>query len=320
MKIAFITGVTGQDGAYLSQILLKKGYEVIGITRSKSSSDLHRLDYLKIKDKLKLEECDLLNLEQVIRLIKQYKPTEIYNLSAQSSVFLSFKEPMSTMQNNFLTVVNLLEGIRAVNDKIKFFQAASSEIYGDINTLPITESSILHPLSPYAISKASAYWFCDNYRKSYGLFISNGVLFNHESYLRADSFFIKKVIRTAIAISKNQQDILKVGNIDVERDFGYAPKYAEAMYLIMQNNKPDDFLICSGQSVSLRMIIEYLFDKLSLDKSKIVIDKELYRPTDVKQIYGSNDKIKSMLNWDYSLNFYQVLDLLLEEELKNQIN
>jgi len=320
MKIAFITGVTGQDGAYLSQILLKHGYEVIGITRSKSSSDLHRLEYLKIKNKLKLEECDLLNPEEVIRLIRQYQPTEIYNLSAQSSVFLSFKEPMSTMQNNFLTVINLLEGIRAVNDKIKFFQAASSEIYGDINTLPITESSILHPLSPYAISKASAHWFCDNYRKSYGLFISCGILFNHESYLRADSFFIKKVIREGIAISKNQQDILKVGNIDVERDFGYAPKYAEAMYLIMQNNKPDDFLICSGQSVSLRMIIEYLFDKLSIDKNKIVIDKELYRPTDVKEIYGSNDKIKSILNWDYSLNFYQVLDLLLEEELKNQIN
>jgi GDPmannose 4,6-dehydratase len=224
------------------------------------------------------------------------------------------------MQDNFLSVINLLEGIRAVNDKIKFFQAASSEIYGDNNTLPITEGSILHPLSPYAISKASAHWFCDNYRKSYGLFISSGILFNHESYLRADSFFVKKVIREAIAISKNQQDVLRVGNIDIERDFGYAPKYAEAMYLIMQNSKPDDFLICSGQSVSLRMIIEYLFDKLSIDKNKIVIDKELYRPTDVKNIYGSNDKIKRMLNWEYSLNFYQVLDLLLEEELKSQIN
>lgn len=318
MKIAFVTGVSGQDGAYLSQVLLKKGYEVIGITRNKNLSDLYRLKYLNIHDNLKLEECDLLNPEQVIRLIKQYQPTEIYNLSAQSSVFLSFKEPVSTMQNNFLAVINLLEGIRIVNDKIKFFQAASSEIYGDINTLPITEDSLLHPMSPYAVSKASAYWFCDNYQKSYGLFISCGILFNHESYLRADSFFVKKVIRAAIAISKNQQDILKVGNIDVERDFGYAPKYAEAMYLIMQHNKPDNFLICSGQSVSLRMIIEYIFDKLSIDKSKIVIDKELYRPTDVKEIYGSNDKIKSTLNWDYSLNFYQVLDLLLEEELKNQ--
>ncbi len=320
MKIAFVTGITGQDGAYLSQILLKRGYEVIGITRSKSSTDFHRLEYLKIKNKLKLEECDLLNPEQVIKLIKQYQPAEIYNLSSQSSVFLSFKEPMGTMQNNCLTVINLLEGIRAVNDKIKFFQASSSEIYGDINTLPITEGSMLYPLSPYAISKASAHWFCGIYRKSYGLFISSGILFNHESYLRADGFFVKKVIKEAIAISKNQQDVLRVGNIDIERDFGYAPKYAEAMYLIMQNSIPDDFLICSGQSVSLRMIIEYLFDKLSIDKSKIVIDKELYRPTDVKNIYGSNNKIKRMLNWEYSLNFYQVLDLLLEEELKSQIN
>jgi len=320
MKIAFVTGVTGQDGAYLSQILLKRGYEVIGITRSKSSSDLYRLDYLKIINKLQLEECDLLNPEQVVKLIRQYQPTEIYNLSSQSSVFHSFKEPMGTMQNNCLTVINLLEGIRAVNDKIKFFQASSSEIYGDINTLPITEGSMLYPISPYAISKPSAHWFCDNYRKSYGLFISSGILFNHESYLRADNFFVKKVIREAIAISKNQQDVLKVGNIDIERDFGYAPKYAEAMYLIMQYSKPDDFLICSGQSVSLRMIIEYLFDKLSIDINKMVIDKDLYRPTDVKEIYGSNDKIKRMLNWEYSLNFYQVLDLLLEEELKSQIN
>jgi len=320
MDIALITGITGQDGAYLSQLLLNKGYTIIGITRNNSTLDISKLGYLGIEKEILIEECDLLNLSQIIAIISKYRPTEIYNLSAQSSVFVSFKEPIETIQNNFLSVVNFLEAIRVVNDKIKFFQAASSEIYGDFNNLPITENSIFHPLSPYAISKASAQWFCINYRESYNLFVSNGILFNHESYLRSNNFFIKKVIRAAIAISQNKQDVLKVGNIDVERDFGYAPKYVEAMYLIMQHAIPDDFIICSGVSISLREIIEYIFEKLAIDKDKISIDKSLYRPTDVKQIYGSNEKIKTMLGWEYSFHFFQILDLLLEEELKNQIN
>lgn len=320
MKIALITGITGQDGTYLSQLLLEKGYRVIGLTREYKPNKISGLCYLGIEDRVELEICDLSNLEQIIQIITKYQPTEIYNLSAQSSVFVSFEEPINTIQNNFLSVVNLLEAIRIVNKKIKFFQAASSEVYGDINSLPITEESIFNPLSPYAISKASAHWFCVNYRHSYNLFIGCGILFNHESYLRGDNFFVKKVIRAAIAISNKQQDVLRVGNIDVERDFGYAPKYVEAMYLIMQHETPEDFLICSGQTVSLRKIIEYVFDKLALDKDKMIIDTRLYRPTDVQIIYGSNKKIKTVLGWDYSFNFFQILDKLIEEELTNQAN
>ena len=320
MKIALITGITGQDGAYLSQVLLKKGYKVIGLTRKEGSSNRQSLKYLGINDAIELVECDLLDIVQLTQVISKHKPTEIYNLSAQSSVFLSFKEPLSTIQNNFLSVVNLLESIRLVDTKIKFFQATSSEVFGDINQLPITEKSIFHPLSPYAISKASAHWFCTNYRQSYDLFICSGILFNHESYLRGNNFFVKKIIRESIAIMQGHQEVLKVGNIDIERDFGYAPKYTEAMYLIMQSSQPDDFLICSGESISLRKIIEYVFDKLAIDKDKLNIDKSLYRPTDVKEIYGSNDKIRTLLGWDYSFNFFQILDILIKEELTNQAN
>jgi GDPmannose 4,6-dehydratase len=320
MKLALITGITGQDGAYLSKLLLKKNYRIIGLTRPLLQPNLSRLHYLGIENNIEIETCDLLDLNQVIQIIDKYQPTEIYNLSAQSSVFLSFREPISTIQNNFTTVINLLEAIRIVNNKIKFFQPTSGEMYGNANVLPITEKSFFQPLSPYAISKVSAHWFCINYRESYGLFISCGILFNHESYLRGEEFFIKKVIRSAIAIKKNRQEFLIVGNIDVERDFGYAPKYVEAMYLMMQSNKPDDFLICSGESVSLRKIIEYVFERLAIEKDKIIIDKSLYRPTDVQVIYGSNEKIKTILGWDYSFHFFQILDILIKEELENQIS
>ena len=319
MKSAIITGITGQDGAYLGQLLLKKGYKVIGLTR-KDSPNLYALQYLSISDLVEVVSCDLQNITQIVAIISKYQVSEIYNLSAQSSVATSFKDPSSTIQNNFLSVINLLEAIRLVDTKIKFFQATSSEIYGDINQLPINEKSIFHPLSPYAISKASAHWFCANYRTSYQMFICSGILFNHESYLRGNHFFVKKVIRESIAIMHGLQEYLSVGNIDVERDFGYAPKYTEAMYLIMQNAQPDDFLICSGKSITLRKIIEYVFKKLGINKNKLIIDKNLYRPTDVKRIYGSNKKLKTILGWEYDLDFFQVLDILIKEELTNQAN
>lgn len=315
MSVAIITGITGQDGAYLGQFLLKKGYKVIGLTRSYNPEKLQNLKYLGISDKIEIKQCDLLNISQIKKIIIKYQPQEIYNLSAQSSVYTSFKDPIGTIQFNLLSVINLLEAIRIINVNIKFFQATSSEIFGNINSLPITENSILNPLSPYAISKASAHWFCINYRDSYNLFVCSGILFNHESFLRGENFFIKKVIREAINIVKKKQKVLKVGNIDIERDFGYAPKYVEGMFLIMQNATPNDFLICSGQSISLRRIIEYIFEKLDISKDKIIIEKSLYRPVDVPAIYGSNEKIKTLLGWDYSFNFFQILDILIEEEL-----
>lgn len=316
MKKAIITGINGQDGAYLANFLLDVGYKVIGFTRN-ISSNFNGLEYLNIKDKVELVECDLLEIEQVSKLLNNIQPDEIYNLAAQSSVYQSYIEPINTFEFNTLSVFNLIESIKKINPKIKLYQASSSEMFGRVKNLPINEESLIHPVSPYAISKVAAHYTCVNYRESYDLFISCGILFNHESYLRNDNFFIKKVIRESLEISLGKRDVLKVGNIDIKRDFGYAPKYVEAMYLILQQDKPSDFLICSGQSVSLREIIYYIFEKLNLSKELCVIDPKFYRPSDIEDIYGLNEKAKKELNWKYDLNFFNVLDILLEEEVKN---
>lgn len=317
IKTAIITGITGQDGAYLSQLLLNDGYRVVGLTRSQSATNLSGLDYLGIKSKVIIQQCDLLDIGQIITILEKFNPTEIYNLAAQSSVFQSFKYPIATFQFNTISVFNLLEGIKKVNHKIRFYQASSSEMYGRVNDLPITENSILHPLSPYAISKAAAHFTCIHYRESYNMHISCGVLFNHESYLRQGNFFIKKIIRESIKISKGEQDVLLVGNIDVKRDFGYAPEYVKAMYLMLRQEKPEDYLICSGQSVTLRAIIYYIFGKLNIPESACQISKELYRPAEIENMYGDNSKARAILNWNYNLTIFDTLDLLLAEEIKN---
>jgi GDPmannose 4,6-dehydratase len=316
VKKAIVTGINGQDGAYLAAFLLNIGYKVIGFTRNIKNS-FNGLEYLNIKDNVELIECNLLNINDVHKLIIRFQPDEIYNLAAQSSVYQSYNEPINTFEFNTLSVFNLIESIKNINSKIKLYQASSSEMFGRVKKLPITEESLIHPVSPYAISKVAAHYTCVNYRESYGMFISCGILFNHESYLRNDNFFIKKVIRESLEISLGKRDVLKVGNIDIKRDFGYAPKYVEAMYLMLQQEKPSDYLICSGQSVSLREIIYYIFEKLNISKDLCVIDPAFYRPSDIEDIYGINEKAKKELNWNYQLNFFNVLDILLEEEVKN---
>lgn len=318
-KTAIITGISGQDGSYLASFLCKKGYSVIGFVRSYGSTDLTRLDYLAIRHLVKIEECDLLDFSQIIKLLFQYRPDEIYNLAAQSSVSLSFKQPIGTFQFNTLSVFNLLEAISLVDRNIKFYQASSSEMYGRVNQLPITENSVLHPVSPYAISKAAAHWSCIQYRESYGLFTCSGILFNHESYLRQPSFFVKKVIRDSILISRGKMEELLVGNIDIARDFGYAPSYVEGMFLMMQADKPSDFILCSGRSIKLRTIIEYIFDKLGIEKSRYAISQDLYRPAEIDDIFGDSSKARDLLGWDYSASFENILDILLEEEKKHML-
>jgi GDPmannose 4,6-dehydratase len=320
MRTALITGISGQDGAYLSELLVKKNYKVIGLVRSFTQPTIKNLEYLGIADQVTLEGCDLSDITQIIKLINRYHPDELYNLAAQSSVSLSFSQPIGTMQFNVLSVLNLLEAIKMVDgiNHIRYYQASSSEMFGKVLQLPITESTALHPLSPYAISKATAHWLTVNYRESYGLYTSCGILFNHESYLRTDTFFVKKVIREALRIKSGLQEKLLVGNIDIKRDFGYAKKYAEAMWLMLQQQQPDDYLVCSGKSVSLRSIVEHIFNRLHLPHDKIVVDKAFYRPTEIEDIYGDNTKAKRQLNWEYDYDFFQVLDILLEEEERNK--
>jgi GDPmannose 4,6-dehydratase len=317
LKTAIITGITGQDGAYLSQLLLKNNYRVIGLVRSNNLPNLFGLAYLKIKENIEILFCDLLDITQIIKVLEKYKPDEVYNLAAQSSVAASFEQPIGTFQFNTLSVFNLLEGIKIVNKNIRFYQASSSEMCGKVNQLPITENSILHPLSPYATSKVAAHFTCTNYRESYQMYIACGILFNHESYLRSDTFFVKKVIAQSIKISRGKQNILEVGNIAIKRDFGYSPSYVEAMYKMLQQENPSDYLVCSGQSLSLKEIIYHVFEALHIPKEKCVVNPKLYRPNEIQDIYGDNTKVKNELKWDYDYTFYHVLDILLEEELKN---
>ena len=296
-KTAFITGITGQDGAYLSQLLLAKGYKLVGLVRSASNANTKGLAYLGVEKQVIFEECDLLDITKIIKLFNQYQPTEIYNLAAQSSVSVSFSQPIGTLQFNALSVLNILEATRIVNPKIKFYQASSSEMYGKVSDLPITEKTAFHPLSPYAISKATAHWTTVNYREAYGLFACCGVLFNHESYLRSGNFFVKKIVRDCISIHYKQKEYLEVGNIDIKRDFGYAPKYVEAMWLMLQQPIADDYLICSGASVSLRSIILHIFNRFNIDPDRLVIKESLFRPTEIADNYGIADKAKKQLNW-----------------------
>ncbi len=316
MKTALITGITGQDGAYLSKLLLEKGYKIIGLMRISGEINTERLDYLGITSRILFDRCDLLDMATIISMIHKYHPDEIYNLAAQSSVGRSFNDPTETLGFNITSVVNLLESIRITDKSIKFYQASSSEMFGSVNNLPLKEDSIFLPVSPYGISKASAHWITVNYRESFGLFTTSGILFNHESFLRDDTFIIKKIIKAALAIKRGKQDILEVGNIDIKRDFGYAPKYVEAMYLMMQYDKPDDYIIASGKSLSIREIIYCIFDKLKLSKDKIVINEEYFRPNEIEDIYGDSTKAKMQLGWEYDLSFFDVLDLLMEEEQK----
>jgi GDPmannose 4,6-dehydratase len=316
MKTAIITGVTGQDGAYLSRLLIQKEYRVIGLIRSMHGANLNKLSYLGIANNVELAECDLTDLSQVIKILAKYKPDEIYNLAAQSSVALSFQQPIGTIHFNINSVVNILEAIRLIKSDTKFYQASTSEMYGRIDELPITEKSRFYPLSPYAISKVTAHYLTINYRDSYGLFACCGILFNHESFLRAENFFIKKVIKAALNIKAGKQEILEVGNLNIKRDFGWSEKYVEAMWLLLQQMQPKDCIIASGKSVYLKDVVNYVFDKVGISKDRIHVNQELFRPTDIEDVYGSTEGAKRDLSWKYDLDFFEVLDILIDEEAK----
>jgi GDPmannose 4,6-dehydratase len=317
LKTAIITGISGQDGAYLSKLLIGKGYRVIGLVRSSSGNDYFRLRYLGVFEKIKLLECDLCDLSQVIHIIASYSPDEIYNLAAQSSVSLSFNQPIGTIEFNIHSVLNILEAIRILGKNIRFYQASSSEMFGKVNDLPISETTAVHPLSPYAISKVTGHYLVMNYRESYNLYACSGILFNHESYLRGEGFFIKKLIRGALEIKLGQREGIEFGNIDIRRDFGWSEKYVEAMWLLLQQNVPEDYIICSGKSVSLREIVYHVFDKLGIEKDRMTINENLFRPTEIEDIYGSSEKAQRELGWHYDIPFFDVLDNILAEEEKN---
>jgi len=318
-KTAVITGITGQDAAYLAEFLLSQSYKVVGVYRATPISDFSRLHYLGIYDQIELWACDLTDLEACLTLINESNPDEIYNLAAQSSVSYSFQFPRQTIEFNVISVLNLLESLRSTGGKIKFYQASSSEMYGRVNALPITSSTQLHPVSPYGISKATAHWIVSQYREAYGLYAVSGILFNHESYLRPDTFFVKKVVNSAVRIKRGLQENLVVGNIDIRRDFGFAKEYVRAIWMIMQQEQAEDFHVCSGISISLREIVYYVFNFLQLDIKHIIFDQSLYRPAEIEDIYGDKSNLENRTGWNYALSFFDVLDILIQEELENDL-
>ena len=316
-KTALITGITGQDGAYLASFLIKKGYKVIGTSRKLNESNLLRLEYLGCRQKITLLDVDLTDKKVVYKLINECKPNEIYNLAAQSSVGLSFKIPIETFQYNTLSVINLLDSIKEIDKKIKFYQASSSEMFGNVSSdkLPIRETQHFNPVSPYGTSKASSHFLAINYREAFGLYTSCGILFNHESSLRGDNFVVKKIINTALKIKQGKEDTLTLGNLTVSRDWGYAPKYVEAMWKMLQMAEPDDYVICSGNNETLQNLVVKIFDKLDLDLNKhLRLNQDFMRSSDLSMMYGDNTKAREKLDWNYDLTTNDLIDHLIKDE------
>jgi len=319
-KVALITGITGQDGSYLAKLLLENGYTVYGVTRDRFDLNDRNLRYLEIANDIVLIELPLLDRERIAKILARIRPDEIYNLSSQSSVGHSFSDPYNTLHYNVLSVLYWLEAIKRSNYPTKYYQASSSEMFGNVRNsdLPLKESLIFHPASPYGISKAAAHWLTINYRESQDIFSACGILFNHESALRGDRFVVKKIINTAVKITLGlYSGKLKLGNVLIQRDWGYAPEYVKAMWLMLQQDKPGDFLICSGNVLSLENLIDIVFNLLGIDRSEYVQqDASLLRPNDLEIIYGDNSKAKHELGWEYEMSNEDLISRLIEDELR----
>jgi GDPmannose 4,6-dehydratase len=317
-KTALITGITGQDGAYLAKLLLSKGYTVFGVTRDRLDVDDKNLRYLGIDEDVQLIELPQLDKDRIFKILRKTQPDEIYNLSSQSSVGHSFTDPYSTLQYNIMSVLYWLEGIKNINKDINYYQASSSEMFGNVpvSDLPLRESLVFHPASPYGISKATAHWLAVNYRESSNIFSACGILFNHESALRGGRFVVKKIINTAVKIKMGlYTEKLTLGNLNIQRDWGYAPEYVKAMWLILQQNHPGDFLICSGNVMPLSSLVESVFHKLGLDQRQYIVqDPSLLRPNDLEIIYGDNTKAKSLLGWEYKMTNEELIQQLIDDE------
>lgn len=320
MKKALICGVSGQDGAYLANFLLKKEYQVYGASRDAQASSFRNLTKLGIKEKIKLISLNITDFANTLECINKIKPDEIYNLAGQSSVRLSFEQPHETHESISTGNLNLLEAIRFSNLPCKLYNAGSSECFGD-SSIPANENTIFHPRSPYAIAKATAFWQIDNYREAYNLFACTGILFNHESPLRPDHFVTKKIITAACRIRENKAEKLSLGNINIERDWGWAPDYVEAMWLMMQQSNPQDYIIATGKSHTLKEFISSTFKKLDLDwQEHVNIDEVLRRPTDLKIGRADPAKANKELQWKAKFNLEQIIENMIEDQLRTATN
>jgi GDPmannose 4,6-dehydratase len=312
MKTALITGISGQDGSYLAELLLNKNYSVHGIVRRASNFNTQRIDH--IFDDLQLHYGDVTDGSSTTNIINTVNPDEIYHLAAQSHVRVSFDIPVYTACATAIGTLNILEAIKGKG--IKFYQASSSELYGGIYGAAVDETVPFHPRSPYAIAKQFAYWQTVNYREAYDMFACNGILFNHESPRRGDTFVTKKIVKAAVRIERGLQDKLFLGNLGAKRDWGFAGDFVEAMYLMLQQDKPDDYVIATGQARSVRDFLDAAFGHLNINWRKHVeIDPRLFRPTEVDMLLGDASKACRVLGWSPKVNFEELVKMMIEAEL-----
>jgi GDPmannose 4,6-dehydratase len=341
MRKALVTGITGQDGSYLAEFLLEKGYEVHGIIRRSSNFNTQRIDHIyedprNHDGKLKLHYGDLIDSSSLNRILENVSPDEIYNLGAQSHVHISFQVPEYTAESVAVGTLRILDAIKEVGIKTRFYQASSSELYGKVQEIPQRETTPFYPRSPYGVAKLYAYWITVNYREAYNLFACNGVLFNHESPRRGAIFVTRKVTRAAARIAKGKQDRLFIGNLEAKRDWGYAKEYVEAMWLMLQQKEPDDYVIATGELHSVRELCEKAFSCVGIDlawkgsgidekgfdkktgKTIVEIDPKYFRPAEVDLLVGDISKAKQKLGWAPKVTFRELIRLMVEFDLEHE--
>lgn len=316
-KNALITGVTGQDGAYLSQLLLNKGYEVYGLIARRSSDTLWRLRELGIENDIRLIDGDLTDLSSLIRAMETSKASEVYNLGAQSFVATSWKQSLLTAQVTGVGVTNALESIRIVNPQARFYQASTSEMFGLIQAERQSETTPFYPRSPYGVAKLYGHWMTINYRESFGIHGSNGILFNHESPLRGLEFVTRKVTNAVARIKHGKQKEVRLGNIDAKRDWGFAGDYVEAMWLMLQQDKPDDYVVATGKTTTVRDMLRIAFNHVGLNyEDHLIIDPAFFRPAEVDILLGDPTKAKNNLGWKAKTNLEELIVMMMEADLK----
>ncbi|HEX7097562.1 MAG TPA: GDP-mannose 4,6-dehydratase [Acidimicrobiales bacterium] len=311
---ALITGITGQDGSYLAELLLEKGYEVIGMVRRSSTVNFERIAHLQ--DRITFVPADLLDEVSLIEALRDYQPHEVYNLAAQSFVQTSFKQPVLTGETTALGVTRLLDAIRMVDPSIRFYQASSSEMFGKVQEVPQRESTPFYPRSPYGVAKVYGHWITVNYRESYGLHASSGILFNHESPRRGLEFVTRKITHHVAKIKLGLANELRLGNLDAQRDWGYAKDYVEAMWMMLQQDQPDDYVVCTGETHSVREFCQLAFSHVGLDWEKyVVVDPAFMRPAEVDLLVGDCSKAAQRLGWKPRTSFPELVRLMVDADL-----
>jgi GDPmannose 4,6-dehydratase len=314
-KRVLITGITGQDGSYLAEFLLNKGYEVFGLIRRTSTVNFERIKH--IQDNIELISGDLLDQNSLINAIKESNPDEIYNLASQSFVPTSWKQPVFTGEATALGVARVLEAIRAVNPKIKFYQASTSEMFGKVREVPQTEKTQFYPRSPYGVAKLYGHWITINYRESYNMFCCSGILFNHESPRRGLEFITRKVANAAAKIKLGLSNELRLGNLDAKRDWGFTGDYVRAMWLMLQQNKPDDYVISTGITHSVKDLVQIAFDYVNLNwKDYVIVDPKFVRPAEVELLLGDSTKALKKLGWAPETSFEELIKMMIDADLE----